>query len=248
MGTISMKKILATLVLHVALMLRCNAQSVEYAVTTTNPHAYITARLWCVANGLLTNGASPADMDAVYRCFQDDAPNIEVRFYGFGPYPTADDLADPTGAIAWAATQKVEEAEAALTPFKRAARRAVEGMIKASDLSEGEIAALVDVFAPWKSGSDYATNAVVRHAGQVYACIQAHKSQSDWYPDAVPALWARRSPAATVIEVWVQPYGGSGTYTEGAVVQHDGKTWTNTVSAPTLNVWEPGVYGWQITP
>lgn len=43
--------------------------------------------------------------------------------------------------------------------------------------------------APWAVGVAYATGAQVSYAGRVYACLQAHRSQSDWTPPAVPALW-----------------------------------------------------------
>ena len=143
-----------------------------------------------------------------------------------------------------AQAEQAAAAEVALTPFERAARLAISKMVLATDLTENQIADLVDVFAPWTTGTAYATNTITRYDGKVYECIQPHTSQTDWTPDVVPALWAIRSPSPNVIEAWVQPYGGSGTYIEGAIVTHNGETWLNTVAAPTLNVWEPGVYGW----
>lgn len=84
--------------------------------------------------------------------------------------------------------------------------------------------------------------------GNLYRCILAHKAQADWRPDlpGVASLWIRFYEPEAGPQPWVQPYGGSGTYVSGAIVTHNGQTWRNIVPAPTLNVWEPGVYGWEV--
>jgi len=41
----------------------------------------------------------------------------------------------------------------------------------------------------WATGVAYAVGAVVRFSGNTYQCLQAHTSQPDWTPPAVPALW-----------------------------------------------------------
>ena len=155
-------------------------------------------------------------------------------------------------ATAGAKPQKLEnkaaDAAANAEMALLAARAAVAQMVKVGDLTEDEIADLVDVFTPWSTGVAYALGDVRSYGGKVYECIQAHSSQVDWHPDAVPALWALRSPSPVVIAAWVQPYGGSGTYTNGAIVTHKGQTWINSNPGPQLNVWEPGVYGWTVVP
>lgn len=81
--------------------------------------------------------------------------------------------------------------------------------------------------------------------GNLYRCVHAHITQADWRPDlpGMETLWTRYYVEEWT--EWVQPYGGSGTYVEGAKVTHNGSRWINIVPAPTLNVWEPGVYGWE---
>lgn len=44
--------------------------------------------------------------------------------------------------------------------------------------------------AVWRSGKAYAVNDVAIFKGVPWTCIQAHTSQSNWTPPAVPALWA----------------------------------------------------------
>lgn len=43
----------------------------------------------------------------------------------------------------------------------------------------------------WYEGIDYKINDEVIYNNNLYICIQAHKSQSDWTPDITPALWKK---------------------------------------------------------
>lgn len=52
----------------------------------------------------------------------------------------------------------------------------------------------VELFPMWAIGRAYAVDDRVQHGGILYKCVQAHTSQADWTPDAVPALY-------TVIDV-----------------------------------------------
>ena len=45
------------------------------------------------------------------------------------------------------------------------------------------------LFLPWEADTKYAGGDRRRHGGKVYKCLQAHTSQADWEPTAVPALW-----------------------------------------------------------
>ena len=42
----------------------------------------------------------------------------------------------------------------------------------------------------WKIDTQYKAGDEVNYAGKVFKCLQAHKSQSDWTPPVVPALWS----------------------------------------------------------
>ena len=52
----------------------------------------------------------------------------------------------------------------------------------------------VELFPTWAIGRSYAIGDRVQHGSILYKCVQAHTSQADWTPDAVPALY-------TVIDV-----------------------------------------------
>ena len=97
----------------------------------------------------------------------------------------------------------------------------------------------VELFPTWGLIS-YSVGDRVQYNGTLYKCIQAHTAQSDWTPDATPALWV----VVTVEEwpEWVQPAGAHDAYAKGSKVTHNGKKW---ISSYDANVWEPGVYGWE---
>lgn len=92
----------------------------------------------------------------------------------------------------------------------------------------------------WAIGRAYVAGDRVQHDGTLYKCVQAHTSQTDWTPDATPALWV----VVSIDEYpeWVQPTGAHDAYNTGDKVTHNGKTWVSDVDN---NVWEPGVYGWK---
>ena len=99
----------------------------------------------------------------------------------------------------------------------------------------------VELFPMWAIGRAYAAGDRVRHGGTLYKCVQAHTSQSDWTPDATPALFAKvLIPDETVIPEWVQP-DSTNPYMRGDKVNYKGKLYESEVDN---NVWEPGVYGW----
>jgi len=121
-----------------------------------------------------------------------------------------------------------------------AARIAVKQTVLAGDLPEEDLAQIVDLWPAWSAGVSYAVDEIVRHEGSLYKVVQAHTSQPDWTPDAVPALFAAISPPGIIAE-WVQPTGAHDTYAAGDRVTHKDSVWESTVDN---NSWEPGVYGW----
>ena len=109
----------------------------------------------------------------------------------------------------------------------------------AASLSDAEALEVPTIFPAWAVGEDYAADERIEYGGNLYRCVQAHRSQTDWTPPATPALWVLVSLEEW--PDWVQPTGAHDAYAAGAKVSHAGKHWTSNVDA---NVWEPGVYGW----
>lgn len=77
---------------------------------------------------------------------------------------------------------------------------------------------------------------------QVYKCMQQHFSQDGWTPDVEMALW-KRIGYDIGYELWAQPLGASDAYKTGDKVSHGGVIYVSNINA---NIWEPGVYGWEV--
>lgn len=99
----------------------------------------------------------------------------------------------------------------------------------------------IELFPAWKSGHAYAVDERIRYGEKLYRCVQAHTSQGDWTPDVTPALWVLVS--LDEWPEWVQPTGAHDAYQTGDKVSHNGQHWQSTMDA---NIWEPGVYGWEV--
>ena len=121
----------------------------------------------------------------------------------------------------------------------------VAALVKLRASATDEQALSVPVLYPaWRSGVDYVTGQRVLHGGVLYKALQDHTSQDDWAPDAAPSLFAKvLIPDAETILEWEQP-DSTNPYSKGDKVTHNGKTWTSDIDN---NVWEPGVYGWEVT-
>ena len=121
----------------------------------------------------------------------------------------------------------------------------VAALVKLRASATDEQALSVPVLYPaWRSGVDYVTGQRVLHGGVLYKALQDHTSQDDWAPDAAPSLFAKvLIPDAETITEWEQP-DSTNPYSKGDKVTHNGKTWISDIDN---NVWEPGVYGWEIT-
>ena len=99
----------------------------------------------------------------------------------------------------------------------------------------------IDLFSPWVEGIAYEMGNIRSYENELYRCVQAHTSQSDWTPDKVPALWVKIGDPGEEFPEWSQPVGAHDAYAKGDKVSFGGKHWESTVDN---NVWQPGVYGW----
>lgn len=111
-------------------------------------------------------------------------------------------------------------------------------------ISTNELITLKSLFEDWRPGVSVTAGEYYNYSTNLYKVIQSHTTQSDWTPPAVPALFVKVSPPG-VIPAWVQPQGAHDAYAIGAIVTHNGQNWRNTSAA---NVFEPGVFGWEVEP
>lgn len=114
---------------------------------------------------------------------------------------------------------------------------------QAASLTDEVALSVPEMFPKWSETAEYATDDRVRYQGVLYRCLQTHTAQAAWTPTDAPSLWARvLIPDPEVIPEWVQP-DSTNPYMKGDKVTHNGQTWESTIDN---NVWEPGVYGWEV--
>ena len=120
-------------------------------------------------------------------------------------------------------------------------RAAIENL--ASDIPDEDALEWPELFPHWERNASYELGDRVRYQGVLYVCLQSHRAFDWWTPTDSPSLWARvLIPDPDQIPDWVQPES-TNPYMTGDKVTHNGSTWISTVDH---NVWEPGVYGWEL--
>lgn len=110
-----------------------------------------------------------------------------------------------------------------------------------------QIAQLSELYPRWQPQRLYQANDIVSvgksgEDTQVFRCLQGHLSQRNWIPETEPALW-KRIGREDGLDIWVQPLGAMDAYQRGEKVSHNGVGYMCIVDN---NVWEPGVYGWEV--
>lgn len=93
-------------------------------------------------------------------------------------------------------------------------------------------------------GKDLQVGEYIQYEGQLYKVLQVHTVQEGWTPVDAPSLYAKVlvDPTGETILEWQQP-DNANPYMKGDKVKHNGLTYVSNVDN---NVWEPGVYGWDV--
>ena len=114
----------------------------------------------------------------------------------------------------------------------------------ASSFSDDETALdMIELFPHWLADLAVKVDERYQYEGQLYKCVQAHTTQSDWTPDVTPALWVKVS--LDEWPEWVQPTGAQDAYNTGDKVTYQGKHYISFIDG---NVWSPSDYpaGWEL--
>ena len=125
----------------------------------------------------------------------------------------------------------------------RKLRRLIEK--SAQSLTDTEALDGVALFEHWHAGMNCVAGNRLQHNNKLYRIVQTHTAQAGWEPDKTPALFAEVAKPGE-IPVWKQPTGAQDAYMIGDKVHFpdaDGPVYISTVDN---NVWQPGVYGWEI--
>ena len=125
------------------------------------------------------------------------------------------------------------------------AARAVRAAMDAAGrlLTDEQALEAAAIYPAWDGEAAYEKDDRVRYGERLYRCLQAHQAQAGWTPTAAVSLWAKVLTSETGEALpWEQPESTNPSM-KGDRVTHGGKTWVSTVDN---NVWEPGVYGWEV--
>lgn len=121
--------------------------------------------------------------------------------------------------------------------------------VQAANFEDTVAMEIADLYQEWKQDTKYKADLILKYGvnengeTQLYRVIQEHTSQAQYTPDKVGSLYKKIGFTDDGTSVWTQPLGATDAYQTGDVVSHNGQIWVSTVDN---NVWEPGVYGWEV--
>lgn len=127
--------------------------------------------------------------------------------------------------------------------------RFMQMTVQSANLPDDQAMEVADLYPDWIPMKSYAVDEMVKYGvnvdgeTQLYKCIQAHTSQADWTPDTVPALFKAVGFTDDGVSIWTQPLGATDAYMKGDIVSYNDQLWVSTCDN---NVWQPGVYGWEV--
>ena len=120
----------------------------------------------------------------------------------------------------------------------------------ANSLDEEKAMEVAYMYDPWEIGKSYNMGDFVTYGlngvgdPQLYKVVQAHTSQADWTPNAVPALYVAIGLDENGYPVWSQPTGAHDAYNKGDIVDYRGFLYESLIDG---NVYAPDAYpaGWR---
>lgn len=127
--------------------------------------------------------------------------------------------------------------------------RFVQMSVQSANLTDEKAMEVADLYPEWAAMKAYPENEIVKYGvnadgeTQLYKVIQAHTSQADWTPDTAASLYKKIGFTDESVSIWTQPLGATDAYMKGDVVSFENQLWKSTVDN---NVWQPGVYGWEV--
>ena len=121
----------------------------------------------------------------------------------------------------------------------------------AASLDDEKAMEVATIYDLWEVGKAYAVGEFVTYGTnsvgdpQLYKVVQAHTSQADWTPDAVPSLFAAVGLDEQGYPVWSQPTGAHDAYNNGDIVDYNGTLYQSLIDG---NVYSPDAYpgGWEV--
>ena len=120
----------------------------------------------------------------------------------------------------------------------------------AQTLTDEQAMEIATVYPAYEVGRAYSVDELftydINDVGdpQLYRVVQAHTSQSDWTPDATPALYTPIGLSEEGYPKWSRPTGAHDAYNTGDIVDYNGTLYKSLIDG---NVWSPEEYpaGWE---
>lgn len=121
----------------------------------------------------------------------------------------------------------------------------------ATTLTDEKAMEVVAVFDSWEVGKAYAVGDFVTYGlngvgdPQLYKCISAHTSQTDWTPETAVSLFNAIGLDDKGYPVWSQPTGVHDAYNTGDIVNYNGTLYKSLIDG---NTYSPDAYpaGWEV--
>lgn len=128
-------------------------------------------------------------------------------------------------------------------------RRALQ--MFAQTLTDDDAMEIATVFPEFVVGKTYKADEMFTYGTndvgdpQLYRVVQEHTSQSDWTPDATPALYTAIGLTEAGYPIWSQPTGAHDAYNTGDIVDYNGTLYKSLIDG---NTYSPDVYpaGWEV--
>lgn len=120
----------------------------------------------------------------------------------------------------------------------------------AQTLTDEQAMEISTIYPAYEVGKAYNVNEMFTYGindvgdPQLYRVVQAHTSQSDWKPDATPALYTPIGLNPQGYPKWSRPTGAHDAYNTGDIVDYNGTLYKSLIDG---NVWSPEEYpaGWE---
>ena len=120
----------------------------------------------------------------------------------------------------------------------------------AQTLTDEQAMEISTIYPAYEVGRAYTTDEMFTYGindvgdPQLYRVVQAHTSQSDWKPDATPALYTPIGLSEEGYPTWSRPTGAHDAYNTGDIVDYNGTLYKSLIDG---NVWSPEEYpaGWE---
>lgn len=117
--------------------------------------------------------------------------------------------------------------------------------IVANDVTDDIVALQIQEFYDeWTIDINVVVGQYLLYQDVLYKVLTQHTTQESWTPDVASSLFAKvlADPTGETVLDWEQP-DSTNPYMKGDKVLFEGVTYISTVDN---NVWQPGVYGWEV--